>query len=60
MTTCKECEFFFTIPEDADDYEKLKGDCITEKEDEKGKYWLTKPVFELNQCCGAFHTRQSA
>lgn len=57
MTTCKDCEFFVSIPEDADDFEKLKGDCVTKKEDEKGRYWLSKPVFENDQCCGAFHKR---
>ena len=60
MTTCKECEFFSAISENADDFEKHKGDCVTEKEDEKGKYWLSRPVFESNPCCGTFHTRQTA
>lgn len=57
MTTCKDCAFFFSIPEDADDFEKSKGDCVTQKEDEKGRYWLSKPVFENNPCCGAFNKR---
>lgn len=56
MTTCKKCEFFVAIAEDADDYDKGKGDCVTEKEDEKGKYWLSKPVFESAPCCGAFRS----
>lgn len=60
MTTCKECEFFSSIPENADDFEKNKGDCVTEKEDEKGKYWLSRPVLESTPCCGTFHTRQTA
>lgn len=60
MTTCKECEFFFAVPENADDFAPCKGDCVIEKEDEKGKYWLSKPVFESSQGCGVFHTRQAA
>lgn len=54
MANCGECAFFFPIPEDADDYEKGKGDCVTEKKDEKGKYWLSKPVFESNESCESF------
>jgi len=54
MTTCEECGFFFKIPEDADDYEQGKGDCVTEKKDEKGKYWLSRPIFEGGEACGDF------
>ncbi len=44
MVTCAECKSFFTIPENADDYEQGKGDCVREEKDQKGKYWLSKPV----------------
>ncbi len=44
MATCAECKSFFTIPENADDYEQGKGDCVREEKDQKGKYWLSKPV----------------
>jgi benzylsuccinate synthase/naphthyl-2-methylsuccinate synthase gamma subunit len=54
MATCEECTFFFPIPEDADDYEAGKGDCVTEKKDEKGKYWLSKPVFVNSETCNEF------
>ena len=54
MANCVDCSFFFTIPEDADDYEKGKDDCVNEKKDEKGKYWLSKPVFESNETCETF------
>jgi len=54
MANCVDCSFFFTIPEDADDYEKGKDDCVNEKKDEKGKYWLSKPVFESNETCESF------
>ena len=54
MANCVECSFFFPIPEDSDDYEKGKGDCVNEKKDEKGKYWLSKPVFESNETCESF------
>ena len=54
MANCVECSFFFPIPEDADDYEKGKGDCVNEKKDEKGKYWLSKPVLESDATCESF------
>lgn len=44
MACCRECRFFFPIPEDADDYERGKGDCVREERDDKGKYWLARPV----------------
>jgi hypothetical protein len=44
MAFCKECRFFFPIPEDADDYEEGKGDCVREEQDDKGKFWLSKPT----------------
>lgn len=60
MATCGECEFFNPLSEDADDYERGKGDCVTEKADEKGKYWLSKPVFETSTTCDKFHKYRSA
>ena len=54
MATCEECAFFFPIPKDADDYEAGKGDCVIEKRDEKGKYWLSKPVFVNSETCSEF------
>lgn len=54
MANCEQCSFFFKIPENADDYEPLKGDCVTEKRDEKGKYWLSKPIFANSESCGNF------
>jgi hypothetical protein len=44
MAICAECKSFFPIPENADDFEQGKGDCVREEKDEKGKYWLSKPV----------------
>jgi benzylsuccinate synthase len=57
MAKCKECSFFFAIPENAGDYEPGKGDCVTAKQDEKGKYWLSKPVFNTMEACGAFQKK---
>ena len=57
MTICKECSHFFTISDNADDYEAEKGDCVTEHKDEKGKFWLSKPVFENNEGCQSFAKR---
>ena len=36
---------FFKIPEEADDFEPGKGDFVVQMKDEKGTYWLSKPVF---------------
>ncbi len=54
MTTCKDCEFFNAVPPEADDYEAGKGDCVTEKVDEKGKYWLSRPVHQGSTTCASF------
>lgn len=54
MAMCEDCSFFFPVPENADDYEPGKGDCVTEKQDEKGKYWLSKPVMQNMEACGMF------
>ncbi len=54
MANCENCGFFFRIPEDAGDYEPGKGDCVTEKKDEKGKYWLSKPVVDSADACPLF------
>lgn len=54
MATCSECAFFFRIPQEAGDYEPGKGDCVTERKDEKGKFWLSKPVFEGDDACSQF------
>lgn len=58
MATCKECTQFFLVPEGADDYAVGKADCVMEKEDEKGKYWLSKPVFENSEQCDAFRMKR--
>ncbi|BBO85957.1 hypothetical protein DSCO28_65230 [Desulfosarcina ovata subsp. sediminis] len=57
MATCGECTFFFRVPENADDYEPDKGDCVTEKRDEKGTYWLSKPVFVSTDSCAHFQKK---
>jgi hypothetical protein len=46
VATCKECKYFFSIPEEYDDYEPGKGDCVVERVDTKGKWWMSKPVME--------------
>lgn len=57
-STCMQCSHFFLIPEGADDYEVGKADCVREKEDEKGKYWLSRPVKECDEQCDAFSTKR--
>jgi len=54
MATCKECSYFFSVPEDAGDFEPGKGDCVTQKEDAKGKYWLSKPTVNASPSCQTF------
>ena len=56
--TCKQCANFFPVPSDADDYDAGKADCVREKEDEKGRYWLSKPVYETSARCDAYHAKQ--
>ncbi|KGP76076.1 benzylsuccinate synthase bssC [Desulfosporosinus sp. Tol-M] len=50
MATCAECKSFFSIPENADDFEPGKGDCVIEEKDEKGKFWLSKTTMETGGC----------
>lgn len=57
MATCAECAFFFRVPEGEDDFEPGKADCVTEHKDQKGKYWLSKPVFEKTETCQNFRKR---
>ena len=54
MAKCAECSFFNLVPKDADDFEPDKGDCVTEVKDEKGKYWLSKPIFGNMDSCESF------
>ncbi|BBO93421.1 benzylsuccinate synthase gamma subunit family protein [Desulfosarcina ovata] len=42
---------FFKIPETDLDFEAGKGDCIRERRDQKGRFWLSKPVFETDPGC---------
>jgi hypothetical protein len=50
MLICENCKCFFSIPENEDDYEVGKGDCVREVVDEKGKYWLSKVVDRKDYC----------
>ena len=51
MATCGDCAFFFPIPEADLDFQKGKGDCVMEQQDQKGKFWLSKPVFDDQAAC---------
>ncbi len=57
MRECRQCLCFFPIPEDAYDYEAGKGDCVVQKKDEKGKYWLSKPTFETTETCPLYQKK---
>lgn len=59
MPECNACRFFFPIPEDAMDHKAGKGDCVTQVTDEKGKYWLSKPVFDHDPACDRFSRAES-
>lgn len=54
MSKCKDCTQYFALPENAGDYEKGKGDCVKEKQDAKGKYWLSKPTTVDTLACNEF------
>lgn len=51
MANCGECASFFKIPTGDSDYEPGKGDCVMEQRDQKGKFWLSKPVLESDTAC---------
>jgi len=50
VATCAECKSFFSIPDNADDYEPGKGDCVIEEKDEKGTFWLSKTTMSESGC----------
>jgi hypothetical protein len=50
VATCAECKSFFSVPEDADDFEPGKGDCVVEVKDAKGKYRLSKLTMSDKGC----------
>jgi hypothetical protein len=54
MATCGECKQFFRMPQNEMDYEEGKGDCVREKRDQKGQFWLSKTVFETEPACEEF------
>ena len=51
MATCDECASFFKIPEGDPDFEADKGDCVVQRQDQKGKFWLSKPVSASDDSC---------
>ena len=54
MANCKECSYYFAVPENAGDYKAGNGDCVTETEDAKGKFWLSKPTTVDAPACPTF------
>jgi len=56
VSKCMECKSFFAIPENDDDYEAGKGDCVREQQDKKGKWCSSKPTFE-NDTCDVFQKK---
>jgi len=55
MDTCQGCVNLFPVPEAEEDFQPGKADCVLQKEDEKGKYWLSKPIFENSERCSLYH-----
>jgi benzylsuccinate synthase/naphthyl-2-methylsuccinate synthase gamma subunit len=58
MARCADCSYFFSIPAGDYDYEKGKGDCVHEEQDQKGKFWLSRPVLEESDACAKMKTRK--
>jgi benzylsuccinate synthase len=58
MTKCVDCCYFFPVPGADYDYEKGKGDCVQQEQDQKGKFWLSRPVFESSDACAKLKTRK--
>lgn len=58
MGTCGKCASFFKIPGGDLDYEDGKGDCVLQQQDQKGKFWLSKPVFESDAGCDQMTPRR--
>ncbi len=50
--------FFSEFPEGDLDYEQGKGDCVIQQQDEKGKFWLSKPVSQDNEGCPKMEQRR--
>lgn len=57
MSTCSDCVFFNRLPEDAIDFAPGRGDCVTENKDQKGKFWLAKPVNTGDAACPDYSTK---
>jgi benzylsuccinate synthase len=51
MSRCADCASFFKIPAGDLDYEDGKGDCVRERQDQKGRFWLSRPVLESDSGC---------
>jgi benzylsuccinate synthase len=58
MARCADCSYFFSIPAGDYDYEKGKGDCVHEEQDQKGKFWLSRPVLEESDACAKMKARK--
>ena len=54
MAKCGKCSGFFEGRKDAPDYEPGKGNCVMEKESNKGKFWLSKPVSVDSEGCSDY------
>ena len=57
MSKCEECTYFNPISKDYADTESKNGDCVVEKKDEKGKFWLAKEVDAETESCADFQKR---
>jgi len=57
MAVCKECKNFKPLKESDLDYAEGKGDCFLPQQDEKCKYWTSRPVKEDMAACDRFEKK---
>ncbi|SPD71717.1 Benzylsuccinate synthase gamma subunit [uncultured Desulfobacterium sp.] len=57
MPKCEECTYFNPISKESADAGSKNGDCVIEKKDEKGKFWLAKEVDADTESCSNFQKR---
>jgi benzylsuccinate synthase len=58
MATCGECASYFKLQENDPDYEQGLGDCVMQKQDQKGTFWLSKPVYETDAGCAEMKSKR--
>jgi hypothetical protein len=57
MAICKECKNFKPLKQSDLDYVEGKGDCFLPQQDEKSKFWTSRPVKEDIAACDRFEKK---